>query len=547
MTISVLSAVGRRGVGWFGSLPLEEDSRAFTERQFLVSDCDDVKLQDAVYLAGLAAVIFRQNPEKPLQIERSLSDHAQRLLDHDCRVIIRPSEAGLTILENIVGKLRLPTAGLRPLPSGDPPLPHIRVFSGSVPWTYVADFLLMYPPGAPPNPNLKIEPPAIQQKLAGPRDILLRRAFYDCSEIYLTPMEGGRSAGVTVYRAHAELAEGLEGQWPVPLFIKIGKRRKIFAEYQNYEGRVVPYIPFHLGPHLVRDRCCLGANVGVIVGDFVDESECLTDCAREGRASSAIACLFDRTLAGWHRRARKEESSIATLLAQIFPTSIPSARFAFAKALGATQQLPQLRGLFDRCTSAPVLVGPVHGDLHARNVRVRATDAIVIDFFAHRDCPLLFDAASLEASLLVEGFGKAKHDVNEWMKSVEALYEQYPLEAETPHPNPKNSSAWFYSCVRQIRRHAHQWEIHKRQYAGALAAALLSKAAKDGNAADPEGSRRAAAYVFAERILIAAFGQQGASVAPAAASADQVAPVAPAAPGGDQAPPAVPKTTSGQP
>jgi Ser/Thr protein kinase RdoA (MazF antagonist) len=200
---------------------------------------------------------------------------------------------------------------------------------------------------------------------------------------------------------------------------------------------------------------------------------------------------------------------------------MPPARSARAQDLGAMQTLPQLRRLFDRCTSTPVLVGPIHGDLHAKNVRVRATDAIVIDFFSHRNSPLLADAASLEASLLVEGFERDERDPIEWMSSIEALYRNSPLKEATPHGNPKDASSWFYSCVAQIRRYAHQWECQDHQYAGALAAALLRKATRDAYAKERKASRHATAYVFAEWILMAAFGD--ASVA----SAQDASPAAP--------------------
>ena len=82
-----------------------------------------------------------------------------------------------------------------------------------------------------------------------------------------------------------------------------------------------------------------------------------------------------------------------------FPHRIADRRFDRAKQLGATLDLGALRTLFARCKDTPVLVGRTHGDLHAANVRVRATDAVVIDFYAHRDNqPLIFDAATLEAS-----------------------------------------------------------------------------------------------------------------------------------------------------
>jgi len=111
-------------------------------------------------------------------------------------------------------------------------------------------------------------------------------------------------------------------------------------------------------------------------------------------------------------RAQKPIPISEGLLAR-FPRKINANRMAKARELGATLDITALRGLFEGCTSSPVLVGPIHGDLHSGNVRVRATDAIVIDFVQHRDYPLVFDAACLEASLLVEGFANDKRSPQE--------------------------------------------------------------------------------------------------------------------------------------
>jgi len=399
---------------------------------------------------------------------------------------------------------------------GDPPPPHARYFDESVPWTSIANFISESPPGDAPNHSLNIRIDdwddvgnRHNSQLGKASDLLIRRAFSDCADVHLVPMplNDGHS-GVPVYRAYAELAKGQLGRWPLPHFVKIGDRGKIFAEYGNYEDNVDPYVPFHLGPHLIRERCCLGAREGVIVGDYVEESESLRDSARKGCAAPAIACLFDRTLLGWHRQARKKMSPIYMELRHCFPRKIHSVRIARARGLGAKRDLDELRALFERCTTMPVLVGPIHGDLHASNVRVRATDAIVIDFCAHRDFPLVYDAACLEASLLVEGFGNDRRDPQEWLGSLISLYDHPPLDGTLPHSNPKNRSFWFHACVHQIRRYAKQWECGKHQYAGALALALLTKASKDNDVTDPEAFRRAAAYVLAERVLSVSFGPQ---------------------------------------
>ncbi len=528
MPIELFRLHSRKQVAWLRETPPPGGKQAFEDREYAVTSCTDQELQDPAYLSGLSAVVFTQSESKPLQITRDLEGHGRRLLDYDCRIILRPTPNGMSSLTNKIDELMLPVAGLPAAEAerlrkwqkpedGDPTLPYARCFDVSVPWNRVANFISECPTGASPNRALSISiDDRVDSKgkkhkveLSEQSKVLLRRAFADCSDLHLVPLQGGRS-GVGVFRACAELTGGLFGQWPQPHFVKIGTRRKIFIEYKTYEENVDPYVPFHLGPHLIRDRCCLGATEGVIVGDYVEESESLSYCAYDGRSASAIACLFDRTLLGWHRQAREVPVSISAGLFRHFPRRIDPKRIKTAKRLGAKLELHELRALFMLCTSTPVLVGPIHGDLHAANVRVRATDAIVIDFFAHRNNePLLYDAASLEASLLVEGFSSYKGTAKKWLQSLKPLYDHPPFDGAVTQANPKNRSFWFHACVQQIRRYARQWECGPNQYAATLGLALLVKASKDGDATGPEASRRAAAYVLAERILVKAFRSTG--------------------------------------
>ncbi len=538
MPINAGRLPGRQLVAWLETEPPDKGRRAFEDRKFKVDPCTEQQLREPDFLAGLTAVVFTQNPEKPLQIAQFLENNAARLLDYDCQIILRPGSPELSkdpsIFTNAVNRLRLWTAWLPAKqaatlkwqgPAGAlPPFPRAHFFSFDTEWIEIANVVAENPPGPAPNLSLEITAQIPMagtgvrvRDLAEDEKLLLRRAFSDCADVSLVAVGGGRS-GLSVYRAHAELAKGLEGRWPQPYFVKIGDRQKVFAEYENYEGRVRPYVPFHLGPHLDAKRCCLGARKGVIVGDYVEESESLRDCACEGRAASAIACLFDRTLLGWHRVFESKPVSISKALKYRFPYRIFAPRLSRAKALGAKLELKQLRNLFRNCLSKPVLMGLVHGDLHSANVRVRASDAIVIDFFAHQKYPLVFDAATLEASLLVEGFADDKRGVQEWLASVEPLYSQAPFNGAMSHVNPKSPSFWFYACVHQIRRYARQWECGQNQYAGALAVALLIKATKNERVAEPEASRRAAAYVLAERLLLAAFGADASSNSSAASA-----------------------------
>ena len=549
MTIDrVFNTEKRMRAAWFDSTPPADGRKAFEERGFQVTSCSTTDLQDSDFLAGLAAVVFTQSEAHLQGITQDLNTHGQRLLDYGCLVIIRACDKPdlysqpMRIIGNAVNSLQLWIAGLppreaeklkawQPVGCGEPPLPHARVYGLNVEWSRIANFLTEHPPGPAPSLTLTIDTEDETPCLPSGYEILLRRAFWNCTEVHLKRMDDGNS-GVSVYLAYPELAKGQNGQlgqWPLPYFLKIGDRKKIFDEYVNYEDNVDPYIPFHLGPHLISERCCLGAHVGVIVGDYVEESESLVECARNGRAGPAIACLFNRTLAGWHRGAQENEEE-STQLGKSFLGRFPrqkknlDARMARARELGATRELDELRGLFQRCNSTPVLVGAIHGDLHAGNVRVRSTDAIVIDFTAHRRGPLVDDAAKLEASLMVDGFDEGKKyarekmskieierldsDIRKWLKSIESLYDHIPLEQSLIHPNPKNRSCWFHSCVRQIRLYARQMESGEHQYAASLALALLDKFKKDLQAEEPEASRRAAAYVLAERVLVNTFNPE---------------------------------------
>jgi hypothetical protein len=535
MAIDRLYNTDRRAVvAWLGTEPPNGAEQVFAERRYQVKKCSADELQKPEFLAGLSAAVFTQTKSKLGGITHELKQLAGQLLDYDCRVIIRPFVSpelnGLSVIKNVITELRLPKANLGiESGSGEPPLPHVRVYALDNQWSDIANFIMEHPPGPAPNPTLTIEPEKMRQELTAGYETMVRRAFWDCSEVHLKKINDGRS-GVSVYLAYPELAKGQKGhlaQWPLPYFLKVGKREDILREYVNYEDHVDPYIPFHLGPHLIGERCCLGAHVGVIVGDFVEESESLVECARSGRAGPAIACLFSRTLAGWYRGAQEnnlESTQLGKSLLGKFPRkkSKMDSRLARARELGATKELDELGKLFQQCVSTPVLVGAIHGDLHARNVRVRATDAIVIDFAAHdHSGPLVYDAASLEASLLVEGFDHGEKfvrkdmtneqvieldvAVREWLESIKTLYDHIPLQALLIHPNPKNPSCWFHACVRQIRLFARQMESGQHQYAAALAVALLRKATKDLAVEEPEASRRAAAYVLAERVLLNTF------------------------------------------
>lgn len=530
MSIELIRERGRTKVSWLEAQPSDEAINAFLDRGYDPSRCSEADLEIPELLRVLSAVVFVQDPEKLGKIARDLERHAQRLMNYGCLLILRwTTPSAMVPVARVVERLGLPTEGMElprsgaephRIPGGrDEPSPHIRIFNADATWSDVANFVAENGARFAPNLALKItvedlvDETGVRQKreIDDQSALFIRRAFYEqlCTEVHLVPMDNGKP----VYLAYPTIG-GVEGPWQQPRFVKIDSRDKILTEYRNYELFVDPYVPFHLRPHLDRDRCCLGGEKGIIVGDYVGSSESLHACACAGRAGYAIACLFDLTLFAWHNHAKKEETSIGECLLRRFQKlrKFPPQRIERARELGAALGLDDLRALFMRCKSRPVLAGSIHGDLHAANVLVRGADAIVIDFFGRRKGPLVYDAACLEASLLIKGFANDDKgwDLQEWLRSLEPLYERPVLSERVMQSDPKNRAIWFHRCVHQIRRYARQWDCGnpQDQYAAALALALLEKASKDEDVSGPEADRRAAAYFLAERVLKQSFPDQ---------------------------------------
>lgn len=508
---------------YLGEPPSKKEERAFTDRGYEVEGYTEAMLSNPSDLVAVDSVIFTQNAHKPTEIFTQLKRCAETLLNFDCRIYVRVAESeslqkqARAIVVNAVNELKLPAAGLFPSEreavaadvkerEGNPLAPFVYVCDSSVGWPDIARLIGDNPSGKPPNQDLKID--AINSEgqkitLTEENELLVRRAFWDCAEIHLRGMEDGLS-GVSVFRAYAELEKGLLGRWPYLYFLKIGSRQKVATEYEKYEGSALEYIPFYLGPSLRAERCGLGARQGIIVGDWVEGAEPLRDCARDGRAVPAIGNLFGRTLWSWRNLAKPDELSIPDYLENLFPTKIPSEREALIRELGATLSVSEMKDLFMRRNSKPVLAGPVHGDLHATNVLVRSGDAIVIDFEkVESRWPLVYDAAALEGGLLVDGFADDSRSPADILSSIISLYENGVILERISSCHPKDASTWFYDCVHQIRIQARQLEFHPGQYATALALALIKKACNPHKFDDTKIRLRAVAYVLAEKILTA--------------------------------------------
>ncbi len=526
MAIREYAAAKRRTrVCFWGAMPDSPGLAAFTSRG-LRPEKFTASMRAPRELAVTDSVVLTQDANNLKGVYLDLERYADRLLAFDCRIYVRVAP-GLTIqgrerttIVNAIRKLRLPGAALRreewaSIDDGElreregyPLAPYVCVCDTSWTWEVIAQMISENPAGDPPN--LDLLPNAVTSdgrklRLNPESVLLLQRAFGDCSEVHLRGMQDGLS-GVSVYRAYTKQTAGLNARWPASYFVKIGARSTIWREYFHYEGHALEYIPFYLAPRLTLERCGLGAREGIIVGDFVEQAEPLRDAARAGRAIHALGTLFSRTLAAWRHDAEKDHArSIGQVLAEFLPSGwdIPAERKAIiTREFEVTADVPEIRELLKKCDAKPVLIGTIHGDLNPSNVLIRLSDAILIDFEKLKEGrPLLYDAASVEAGLLVDGFAMDKRKPKEWLQSIENLYDSHELFEWRVPCHPKDGSSWFYDCVRQIRAQSKQLELEAGQYAAALGIALVRKSCNEHIFRDRRDALRAGAYVLGERIL----------------------------------------------
>jgi hypothetical protein len=432
-----------------------------------------------------------------------------------CRILVRVEPQALATYAEPLFRAKIPTVGVPPELSLGKHVnvhPHVMfvttLAADTEPeWRRLCQFLT----------ESDEELLAYFPKLLGPRATgltteqatLIQRGFSDCSEVFLTDLPQGRS-GASVLLAYPTIARPVQGEG-VPLVIKFDDRNDIAAEHENYESHLRPFVPYHLGPHLVVRRCCLGSQIGALVATFVEESESLLQCAISGRGAGVVSGLLDRTLAGWWRSAQRLRVPFAVEIAKQLPNEIESARADEAKRVGAKHSLGDLRAHLRSFDEEYAWCGHLHGDLHAENVRIRGGDAVLIDFGKCTSGPVLYDPAALEASLLigdVEAERRAGHDVavRSWERRARLLCEEIELGPATEGAPMGKRWDWLHAAVREIRLLAMSKQGAPDQYAIALGVALVRASARRvGDQRRPADSRRRAfAYVLGERLIMRA-------------------------------------------
>lgn len=527
-------------IAFVGDMPGEEDLKWFTARGFRCELLKSGQLQQDA--AQLDAVIWTQDPDKLKALPRELAEIAPKLLDHDVRVYVRlavdedRTAMPRALVVNAIVAAGLPIGNLRPeewrrIPpdrqerQGSSLLPCVYIVDSGEPWPRIATLVCDRTASPSFVPGPEFDQHVIENSLdadgQAERELLLKRAFWDCSHLELVRLDGGMS-GAPVFKAYSSLRAGLvraPGQpaYPHLCFVKIGPRKKIIDEYDKYNQRIFEYVPFHLGPRLRPDRCNLGSTQGILVGDFVEGAEPLIACARGGRCGHAISNLFEKTLGGWRKQGHAYKTRYLSAYFEDKwsveglgnPIALPAARAEIVKSLGGHTEVAPLRQIFEAHGQTWPLCAPAHGDMHASNVLVRHGDAILIDFEKLKhEYPLTYDPASLEGGLLVEGFIKETRTGElkpaKLVGLINPLYERPTLMGPSvSHCHPGHTAEWYYNAVNQIRSLSWSGENESGQYALTLALCLIRKGCNADESLLKKGpnTARAVAFYLGQKIL----------------------------------------------
>ncbi|TGT91270.1 MULTISPECIES: phosphotransferase [unclassified Mesorhizobium] len=342
------------------------------------------------------------------------------------------------------------------------------------------------------------------QTLNSEQIILLRRAFFDCTRVHLKRLEGGRSA--TVFLAHAELADSRAGAYPLPFFAKLDRRTKIERELKNYRECTTLFVPFYARPNIDEARCVLGAEYGLIVGNFVEQSEPLSAVVETGRGQSAINSLFEDALRGWRWQAH--HGGYGMMVQRPISQSMGGALYnkpanrrligyaTEAAKIGPVATPDAIAQMLDNLPATPHMVALSHGDLHGNNVRVRlGGQAILIDFASVTTAPLVSDPSHLEVSLAFHAMAAEK----DWQETMTALYAPDALSSVPAPRTPTSPLSELWDTVRQIRRVGLGDEKTQGEYMSAIAVVLLRKASHERDE-NEHGSRRPYLVWLADRI-----------------------------------------------
>jgi hypothetical protein len=480
---------------WFARPPTESHRAEASNRDLLIEEVVPGALPD--FSQARAAIFWATFPHFEAAID-ALEVHYRAAVDHGLLVYVVVETRGQLAEVNRL----LENAHRSGWDNGN-----YQVRLGAVPAHEAPQKALMHKVGAAANPELVIEAPA-QSGLTPNHFLMLQRAFSDCRWIGLAPLSGGLSGALTFY-AHAKLAASNAGDTPQPFFVKLDKADKLREEMLSFTQYAEHHVPWHLRPNFMPRRCLYGVDTGILVGSLVESSYSLWDVAREGRGSRHIHSLFTETLAllRQHRQpvdTQTHGSVVDPLSAFCKHERVPSHRIELARKFGG--ELHGAVALWRKLLNLPLrawLRSPIHGDLHANNVRIRKDDAIVIDFAHATNGPMCADLASLEVWLSFEWPENTAFDRVTWQSRVEQAYHLDTILAGAP-PFDRSEEHWSLGCLQEVRRLASDATLSAEEYARVLAVYLLRHATFPASAHSCEDDefRRAYAYWLANRLVL---------------------------------------------
>ena len=356
------------------------------------------------------------------------------------------------------------------------------------------------------GPIWKSVEPTSEVKLDSEQKILLGRAFSDCSKVELRRMADGNSA--TVFQVFVQLSESRVGRRALPFLVKFDRRSKIDRELRNYRECVKPFVPFYAAPHLDDERSLLGARWGVLVANFIEHSRSLDDMIDEGLTQGLAASIFDDALRGWRRQAYHESRfKVTRPIAQSlggagFDNNAAQCERAEkvankAKKFGAISTAAELSIRLSALQAVEHHCAIMHGDLHPLNIRVRNGQAVLIDFAAVSDGPIVGDPAMLDAAIALR---IKETNFAVWRSYIEKWFAYDNLLRLPDAPAPEDDHMATGEFLRDIRRIGLSDQRTLGEYATAVAVFLLRHAYRK-ELDEEDLNRRAFLFSMAELIV----------------------------------------------
>lgn len=312
--------------------------------------------------------------------------------------------------------------------------------------------------------------------------LLLRRAFSDATSLTLSHVDPGKTAAV--WRVDAVSGKGTLR----PFLAKFAKRSDAEREFLSYVDYVRDFVPFSFRPSLVVERCTFGADRGLLVSQFIEDEQPLSEVILRHAMPGVLHNVFEHLLAGWWRHGVSESQNSRVLdgIRHWYDVRKKPFRLAALQANAAAtdgHERLSVDALIEKLASLPAVnhrESVIHGDLHGTNVRVRGTDVYLIDYGSTGPGPLVADPAMLEASLVVDAgirCHKSGH-LDAWQRFVSERLLRAPLQV-AQHRELRHEDKCLDclgEAIRTIRLHALAVQAADPEYEQALLAAYVRMA-----------------------------------------------------------------------